>query len=250
MFFFSKKKRAKRSLVDIANRLQDISNRYKGFGLDAVVRKISLDIDYHPQWKNLDSKITKLIAKLKYSLNDGNTITVQTVLRYLEKLIDSRIGFSNYFDQLKDPVEEQLQEYDILMSEYLDKADKAMSSLEKEPLKQDIHEFDYKSAVIESKRIANIMLDLSTRVRKADLERDKKIYDTQNVSEDIKKKSELSAFYKEQESSATAENIRLNQRRYRNFEDVEIPSGKAVASLVKSEPEKEGVKRKTIIKEE
>jgi len=246
---FSKKKKAEQSLLDVVGKLQDTSNRYKGLGLDSLIGKMQLDTEYHLQWKDIDGMIVKLISMLRYNLNDGNEKTVHTLLGYIGKLVDSRIGFSNYYEQLKDPVEIQLQEYDISMSKYLDEADRALVNLEKDPNKYDIYAFEYKRAVIESKQIAEIMLELSTRVRKADLEREKKIYDAQNISEEIKEKSQMSAFYKEGTKAKTAENIKQNQRRFRNFDAVEIPVSKEVHSPIVPKSSLEISSPKTIIEE-
>ena len=120
MFIFSKEKRAKRSSIKIINKLEKITK----ISLGNLVNKLHSG-GYNASWKDIDRRLSALVDKLTYSLNDDNIKTADTLLKYIEKLIDSRIGFSNYYEQLKDPVEEQLQECDILMSEDLDRADKA-----------------------------------------------------------------------------------------------------------------------------
>lgn len=226
MFIFSKKKKAKQSLLDVVGKLQETSNRYKGLGLDALIRKIQLDTDYHPNWKDLDGVITKLISMLRYNLNDGNTKTVQTLLGYIGKLVDSRIGFSNYYEQLKSPKRKQLQELDISMNEYLDKADHAQANLEKEPHKHEFYAFEYRSAIIESKQIANLMLEILTSLDDSDLERKKQIAQTQERSEDIAEKINLFAFYDDKINHTAKTNVELNKNRYSGLDDIELPSPK------------------------
>ena len=229
MFGFSKTK-SKQSLLDIVSKLQDISHHYKWIALNALIHKVRLDVEHPPQWKDLDGMINKLISQLRYNLNDGNMKTVHALLGYIEKLVDSRIGFSNYYEQLKDPLKKQLQELDISMNEYLDKADKAQLNLEQEPSKYEIYAFEYRSAIIESKQISNIMLDIITRVNDSDLERKKRTAHAQDISDDIKKKADLFAFYDDKTDGVTSRNIDINKSRYKGLEDIEIPAPKVVSS--------------------
>ncbi|MCL2357506.1 MAG: hypothetical protein FWC70_10220 [Defluviitaleaceae bacterium] len=244
--FFSKKKKAKKSALDIIEKLRNISAGSGGTVVDGLVQKLNTG-RYNPDRKDIDARLNTLVDKLLYNMNDNNAKTCNALLKYIEKLADSRNGFGNYYEKIKkDAVEEQLQEYDILMNECLDKAERALFEYENEQdeTKREMHEYAYKSAILESRQIAKMMHDLSTRVRNADLEQMQRIFDAQSATDDVEADAIKYGFLHKKIGDLTEGNIDVNRVRLDRLGDVEMPVSK------KNDNAAASVKYRTIIEED
>ena len=126
MFFFGRKHKSKKSLLNIIADLRDFSVRSE-LDID-FLNKIQISNAHHYDWKAIDNEIAGLIRKLRYTQNDKNTQTMQTILGYIAKLLDSRIGVSSFYESLKNNQEErQLMAYAIESAEYNDKIERSRS---------------------------------------------------------------------------------------------------------------------------
>ena len=214
MFAFCRARKSKKSVLGIVNALLKISDRCKEPSLKPIITKLHKSKGYNSSWEDIDKKLNDLISQLTYSLNDNNTKIV--LLKYIEKLIDSRIGLSNYYEQLEDPIETQIQKYDIMMNKYLDEASTALTNYENasSETEQSMHEFVYKAAIAELQQMTTILHDLVTRARVSDIERKKQIFDELNISDKVKSDVFEFTFYNEGINEKTRTNAEASKLRY------------------------------------
>ena len=220
---------AKRSLVDIINELNSIESQYKNANLKGLITKLQAGGRDNANCKDIDKKIEDLITQYIYNLNDNNERTCKMILSYLEKLIDSRKGFGNYYEELKKENQEELQKRYIEAENCLDKADKYSEAYHKETnkLKKPLIESKYKLEMLNYETAIKTIITFGGTITDAEVEVARVLADKMEQALETHVKNTVEkGFHEDRADRYAQEHLATTESIYGDASHIAIPPAK------------------------